>query len=355
VKIMLTTLFRRGMLAACLGLYSLPSASAIPPADTQKPLQIYFVDVEGGQSTLFVTPAGQSLLIDTGWAGFSGRDADRIVAAAKDAGLKKIDFVLLTHYHLDHAGGIPQLAARIPIGAFFDHGENREPSDAATQQGFQDYLKVVAQQNLKRTTAKPGDSLPLQGIETKVISSDGVVIADPLPGAGASNAACNNAPQPPADTSENPRSLGTLFTFGKLRILDLGDLTADKEMLLMCPANKLGAVDIFIVSHHGSVTSNSALFLNGIAPRVAIMDNGATKGGAPSSWDAVEKSPRLEDLWQLHFSEQGGPAHNVKEPFIANLPGPDAGNYLKLFAWPDGNFEVFNSRTKTTKRYAPAR
>jgi hypothetical protein len=111
-------------------------------------------------------------------------------------------------------------------------------------------------------------------------------------------------------------------------------------------------VDIYIVSHHGSVSSNSPLFLNGIAPRVAIMDNGATKGGAPSSWDAVEKSPRLEDLWQLHFSEQGGAAHNVKDPFIANLSGPDAGNYLKLSAWPDGNFEVFNSRTKTTKRYA---
>jgi competence protein ComEC len=351
---MLSTLFRRGILVVGLCLYSLSMAATIPPPDAQKPLQIYFVDVEGGQATLFITPAGQSLLIDTGWAGFEGRDADRIVAAAKDAGLKKIDFVLLTHYHLDHAGGVPQLVARIPIGAFIDHGENRESSDATTQQVWQDYLKTVDQQNLKRTIAKPGDSLPLQGIETKVISSDGAVIAEPVPGAGATNAACETAPQPPVDATENPHSLGTLFTFGKLRILDLGDLTADREMLLICPANKLGAVDIYIVSHHGSVTSNSPLFLNGIAPRVAIMDNGATKGGAPSSWDAVEKSPRLEDLWQLHFSEQGGPAHNVSEAFIANLSGPDAGNYLKLTAWPDGAFEVFNSRTKTTKRYVSA-
>jgi competence protein ComEC len=347
-------LFRLAILVAYLGLFLTPAVSAIPLADAQQPLQIYFVDVEGGQATLFVTPAGQSLLIDTGWAGFDGRDADRIVAAAKDAGLKKIDFVLLTHYHPDHAGGVPQLSARISIGAFIDHGENREPSDAETQRVWQDYLKTVDRQELKRTIAKPGDSLPLKGIETKVISADGAVIAEPLPGAGATNAACKTTPQPPADASENPRSLGTLFTFGGLRILDLGDLTADKEMSLMCPVNKLGAVDIFVVSHHGATSSNSPLFLNGIAPRVAVMDNGARKGGAPSSWEAIEKSPRLEDLWQLHYSKHGGPAHNVAEPFIANLAGPDAGNYLKLTAWADGDFEVFNSRTKTTKRYAAA-
>ena len=345
--------FRRGILAASLSLILLTVTFAMPPGDAQKALQVYFVDVEGGQATLFVTPAGQSLLIDTGWPGFEGRDADRIVAAAKNAGVKKIDFVLLTHYHRDHAGGVPQLAGKIPIGAFLDHGENREPADASTEQTWQEYLKVASQQKIQRTTAKPGDSLPLQGIETKVISSDGAVIERSLSGAGATNAACKTAEQP-VDPTENPRSLGTLLTFGKLRILDLGDLTSEKEMLLMCPVNKLGAIDIYIVSHHGSLTSNSPLFLNGIAPRVAIMDNGAAKGGAPLSWDAVRKSPRLEDLWQLHFSNEGGAAHNAADTFIANLSGPDAGNYLKLFAWPDGNFEVFNSRTQATKRYAPA-
>src|SRR5258707_3687598 len=148
-------LIRRGILAVFLSFLFQPAAPAIPSAD-QRPLQFYFVDVEGGQATLFVTPAGQSLLIDTGWPGFDGRDADRIVAAAKNAALKKIDFVLLTHYHRDHAGGVPQFAAKIPIGAFLDHGENREPADSATEQVWQDYLKLVAQQNLKRTTAKPG-------------------------------------------------------------------------------------------------------------------------------------------------------------------------------------------------------
>jgi len=335
---------------ACLSVF-LASPFATPPATAQKPLQVYFVDVEGGQATLFITPAGQSLLIDTGWPGFAVRDADRIVAAAKNAGLAKIDFVLLTHYHSDHSGGVSQLTARIPIGEFIDHGENREPANP-TAQIYQDYLKVLAEKKIKRTVAKPGDVLPLQGVKAEVISADGVVIANALPGAGAANATCKTAPQPPADTTENPRSLGTLLTLGKLRILDLGDLTSDKEMLLMCPANKIGPVDVYIISHHGSLTSNSALFLNGIAPRVAIMDNGETKGGAPSSWDAVRKSPRLEDLWQLHFSKEGGADHNVPEPFIANLAGTDPGNYLKLTAWPDGHFEVSNARTQTTKSYA---
>ncbi len=145
-----------------------------------------------------------------------------------------------------------------------------------------------------------------------------------------------------------------MITFGKLRILDLGDLTSDKEMELMCPLNRLGHVDIYIVSHHGWSQSGSPALVHGIAPRVAIMDNGETKGGSPSSWDIIRKSPSLEDLWQVHFSKEGGTEHNVGDPFIANLVGPDAGNYLKVTAWKDGSFEVFNSRTETSKHYAAA-
>ena len=335
----------------CLGLGAVSRGSAAPRKDN---LHIYFVDVEGGQATLFVTPKGQSLLIDTGWPGNDGRDAGRIVAAARKAGLSKIDYVLITHFHQDHVGGVSQLAARIPIGTFIDHGENRETDNAATVKDWQAYQAVLATGKHKHITAKPGDVLPIKGMRATIVTSDGALIEKPLSGAGQENPNCKGAEQYPADTTENLRSLGTFIRFGKLRILDLGDLTHDKEMQLMCPVNRIGKVDIYIVSHHGLAQSGSPALVYGIAPRVAIMDNGAKKGGSPSVWDIIEKSPGLEDLWQLHFSEEGGVAHNVAAEFIANPDGPDAANGLELTAHSDGSFEVFNSRTQKSKSY-PAR
>jgi len=347
-------LFRGAVVGAMVGVWFALAESPQVGAPRQ-PLKIYFVDVEGGQSTLFVTPEGQSLLIDTGWPGNAGRDADRIVAAAKKADLSRIDFVLLTHYHVDHVGGAPQLFARIPVGAFIDHGPNREPGDRETEQGWEAYQKLVSSRHVKRIIASVGDSLPIEGLRAQIVSADGNLLQDPLPGAGAQNSACATTQNRPADQTENARSLGTIITFGKVRILDLGDLTWDKEMQLVCPINKLGAVDIFIVSHHGWLQSNSPALLAAISPRIAIMDNGADKGGSPPSWDTIRNSPKLDDLWQLHFSNEGGAAHNSADALIANLRGPDAGNDLEVSVWADGNLDVYNSRTQTTKHYTPTR
>ena len=347
--------FSCAVVGVVVGVVFLVLAESSQAGQPRQVLEIYFVDVEGGQATLFVTPEGQSLLIDTGWPGHGGRDADRIVAAAKKGGLSKIDFVLLTHYHVDHAGGVPQLFAKIPVGAFIDHGANREPGDRETEESWEAYQKLVSSQQVTRIIAKVGDTLPIEGLRAEIVSSDGTLIQKPLPGAGAHNAACSTADNPPADRTENARSVGTIITFGKVRILDLGDLTRDKERELVCPINKLGPVDIFIVSHHGWLQSNSPALLTAISPRIAIMDNGADKGGSPSSWDTIKNSPKLEDLWQLHFSNEGGAAHNSAGPFIANLAGPDVGNYLKVSVWADGKLEVYNSRTQTIKHYTPTR
>ena len=318
----------------------------------QKPLQIFVVDVEGGQATLFVTPAGQSLLIDTGWGYNAYRDANRIVAAAKLAKIKKIDYVLITHYHADHVGGVPQLTAKIPVGTFIDHGPNRETSNSANHL-FSEYQAAIANSN--HITAKPGEHIPVKGMDVVVVSADGNLIDQPLAGAGQPNQFCTGVSQKASDPSENARSVGSVITFGRLRIVDLGDLTWNKELELVCPNNKLGRADILIVSHHGIHQSNSPALVHGLQPRVAIFDNGTKKGATPAAWDIVKSSPGLEDIWQLHFADAGGKEHNAADPFIANVEEADTGYYLKVTANDDGSFEIYNPRDKFTKPYAAVR
>jgi competence protein ComEC len=318
--------------------------------DNGKDLRVYFVDVEGGQATLFVTPKGESLLIDTGWPGQNGRDADRIASTAKKAGLTRIDYVLLTHYHDDHTGGVPQLVDRIPVGTFIDHGPNREPNDEITENRYQAYQKVLATGKFKHDTAKPGDTLPIKGMKVKVVTADGEMISKPLHGAGKTNSYCSASETRSADMTENARSLGVLLTFHHTRILDLGDLTWDKEMQLMCPVNRLGKIDVLVVSHHGFEQSNSPALVDASQPRIAIMDNGARKGGSLKTVETISKIPGLEALWQLHYSEEAG-SNNTEERHIANIQGPDTGYGLQLSIAPDGSFTVLNSRTQESKAY----
>jgi competence protein ComEC len=326
-------------------LLMLSSAALVHAAKT---LDIYFVDVEGGQATLIVTPGGKSMLVDTGWRGFNGRDADRIVTAAKAAHIKQIDYVVITHYHGDHVGGVPQLADRMKIGTFVDHGPNMEDSKV-TKEDYADYEKRLAQ--AQHLVVKPGDTIPLPAINIQVLTANGEHIATPLPGAGQPNPYCDAAKPREVDTSENARSLGTLLTYGNFHFIDLGDLTWNKELELVCPKNLIGTVDVYLTTHHGMDLSGPPAIVAALHPRVAIMNNGPHKGGSPEAWQAVKDSPGLEDLWQLHYAVDGGKEHNVPDTFIANVDEADLGYSIKLSASPDGSFTVRNNRNKFEKAY----
>lgn len=326
-------------------------------AAAPKTLDVYFIDVEGGQATLIISPSGESMLVDSGWAGLGGRDADRIAETAKKAGLRKIDYFLATHYHADHVGGVAEVAQRIPIGAFVDHGPSVEAGknpDAL----FAAYAQ--ARTKGRHLEVKAGDKVPLKGLDVQVLSSGGGVIGSALKGAGAANPLCGAAGQKAEDKSENARSVGTLITFGKFRLLDLGDLTWNKELELVCPNNRIGAVDVYLTTHHGADSSGPAALVHAVKPRVAIMNNGSRKGGSPAAWQAIKTSPGLEDIWQVHFAIAAGKENNTGEALIANLEDTDAGTKckglgLKLSATSDGRFTVSNERNGQSKAYAARR
>jgi len=316
-------------------------------------LKIYAIDVEGGQATLFVTPASEALLVDTGWADNDGRDAARIARVARAAGVTQLDYVIITHYHADHVGGFPDLATRIPVRTVIDHGDYNNTDDEETKRGWLAYRNAITG-GIRRLTLHAGDRIPLREVRATVVSSGGVQVAEPLAGVNASsNSNCADAARYAADTSENALSLGIEMSWGSARILDLGDLTADRERALVCPMNKLGRIDVYIVSHHGASESNSPLLLNSIRPRISVMDNGATKGGAPSVIDTIRNTPGVEALWQLHYAEEGGVAHNAPPEYIANLSGVDAANYLLVSVESNGSVTVYNSRTGRSQRYLP--
>jgi beta-lactamase superfamily II metal-dependent hydrolase len=343
--------FRTRLFRIVLSLFFAASALAVSAQKTHAgQLLIYAIDVEGGQSTLLVAPSGASLLIDTGWPGNDGRDAQRILAAMGDAGIRKIDHVLITHFHTDHVGGVPELVKRVEIGEFIDHGENREDSDI-TRSDYAAYVKAIA--GKPRRIVHPGDTIDIPGLTTIVLTADGEHIAA-VPGVKPEpNSYCASEPKWDLDTTENPRSTGVLVTFGKFRFLDLGDLTKAKEIPLVCPDNLIGRVDVYLVNHHGFNLSNSRAFVDAIHPRVAIMDNGAHKAGSPEAWQTIHESSGLEDLYMLHTAEGSDAAHNSAEPLIANLKGSTGdGAFLKVVAKADASFTVTNSRTGQTKKYA---
>jgi beta-lactamase superfamily II metal-dependent hydrolase len=314
-----------------------------------KALEVYFIDVEGGQATLIVSPSGESLLVDTGWPGFNGRDADRIVAAARAAGLQKLDYVLITHYHRDHVGGVTQLAERIPVGVYLDHGGSVESGEQANALMAAYNAAVV---KARRLGLKPGDKLPIKGLEVTVLTAAGETIAKPVAGEGKPNALCAEAKPQEDDPGENAQSVGILIRHGKFRMINLGDLTWNEELKLACPVNRAGPVDVYLTTHHGGPSSGAPAIVHALRPRVAIMNNGARKGGNPDSIKTVRTSPGLEDMWQIHYAMEAGNESNSQKDFIANLEEQCEGRGIKLSAEPSGAFAVTNLRNGFAKSYA---
>ena len=346
------------LLAACAFL-TVENVTAAPA----KTLDIYFIDVEGGQSTLLVTPKRQSFLIDTGWAGSGipgskpgdpaqSRDANRIVAAARDAGIKQIDYLLITHFHTDHDGGVVELAQLMPIRHFIDHGSLPEEAqrDAATKAAFEAYLPI--RNKAPHTEPKPGDRIPLSGIHATIVTSAASTLTHPLAGAGEVNALCGHSALPPGDAIENPRSTGVVVAFGKFRFLDVGDLTGQPLFNLACPKSLIGPVDAYLVAHHGGPDASDPATFAAFKPRVAIMNNGLKKGGSQATYESLHHVSGLEDVWQVHRSEAAGD-RNFPAERIANLDESTA-YWIKLSASEDGSFRILNGRTGELKNY-PAR
>lgn len=341
------------MVANALALALRPALAVLAVVDST--LDIYFIDVEGGQSTLIITPARQSLLVDTGYAGFHNRDPERILAAAHAAGVTQIDYLLLTHFHRDHDGGVVEVAQQMPIRAFVDHGDlERTPAALAetswpvTLERYNAYVPVRAKgQHLE---PKPGDRLPLTGVDVTFVSSAGATIAKPLPGAGQVTAGCPAAAPAANEVFENPRSTGFVLQFDRFLFLDLGDLSGAPLFALLCPKSLIGPVDLYLVPHHGGRDASYPATFAGLRPRVAIVNNGAAKGGSPEVFANLRRAPELEAAWQLHLSKNDG-AVNLADSQIANLDETTA-YWIKVSANRNGAFTVTNGRTGVAKVFA---
>jgi competence protein ComEC len=347
--------------------FAVTLGSAVAQSRTDA-MEIYVIDVEGGEATLFVTPSGESMLVDTGWPGFDRRDADRIVSAAEQAGVTQIDYLIVTHFHTDHMGGAVQLADRLPILNFIDHGTTVDQGDRA-RAAFGMYSNL--RNGGTHRVVKPGDPVPVVGLDVRIIASNGSVLTTPLSSAGDANRFCDGFTLHGEDITsrggdaEDQRSVSAVIGFGDFRTIIMGDLTWNKEHALMCPDNRVGTVDLYLVSHHGSDTSGSEALAHALQPRVAIMNNGPRKGGAVRTFQILQAAPSLEDLWQNHYSVPAGDGYNMPERFIANLqietgtpenPTVHMGeaHWIKVSARRDGSFTVTNSRNGFSQSYGPS-
>lgn len=370
-------------LRLCCGLVMAVVAALgwLPGLQAAEGLDIYFIDVgrSVGNATLVVAPSGESMLLDSG----PGYSVKRVVEVLKQAGVKQLDYLVATHYHADHFGGAAEIANQIPILHFIDHGESVEAgkSDDWWKQRrgpwfkpemgkryddlYKSYLR--AREKGRHTIVRPGDVIPIKGIEVKVLCSGGKVLANPLPGAGAANPACADVDKRGEDDAEDAQSIGVRIAHGPFRFVYLADLTWNTANSLFCPRNLVGTVDAYLVTHHAQSFPKSMgdyyyglsacpkSEVHGLRPRVAILSLGALghRQGTSAAMETVRSSPGLEDLWQTEYIEEGGEKEfNSPKQFIANIGGKnDRAYFIKLSAQEDGSFTMMNSRDGFTKRY----
>jgi len=330
-----------------------------PREQEHKSLDIYYIDTEGGKAVLFVSPAGETLLYDTGTGGDGNRDLDRILAVIKAANLpvEQLDHVIVSHYHGDHAGNAAALADKLPIRNFYDHGGWTVELQPNRSAAFNAYRPIRDRAHV--TVPKPGVKIPITGFDVTVVANAGEIITSAvsgMPGAGTPNPQCRQfVPKIQDATPENHYAMGVVIKYGNFKMLDLSDLTWNQEKDLVCPNNLLGTnFDVYNTSRHGTDFAGNPVLVHAARPRVAVMNNSPMKGGTPDTFRIVKSSPGLLDFWQLHYSENVGKETNSPDQFIANIdaiPTNHPAHFLKLSARTDGSFTLKNERTGFVKEY----
>lgn len=309
-----------------------------------RPLEIVFIDVDGGAATLVVTPEGESVLIDSGWPGRNDRDPERIASVVRnEAKLDRINHLVTTHWHTDHFGGVEGLAKRLPIEHFWDRGLPDPAAPDGDRANFPDGPRGDDPQGIayrrlsegKRRTLKAGDRLPLRGAtEALVLAASGVTIDDPQ--APTNPLAASAPPDQPVDPSDNARSIALRFRLGRFDFFDAGDLTWNVEKRLVAPRDLVGPVDLYQVTHHGLDISNHPTLLATLAPTVTVMNNGPRKGGIPTTVRRIAALPSVRAAYQLHRNQSADPGDNTDPTLIANAPGT-SGRFIRVTVPPDGS------------------
>lgn len=337
----------RTFLAATVVLLSMTSAHAQPPA----PLKVFWIDVEGGGATLIVTPAGESVLVDAGNPG--GRDPGRIAKTAKElAHLARIDFLVVTHLHNDHFGGVAELASMIPIGTLYENGIVNAP---ATEQAQPTVAAFRTARVAKRVVVKPGDVIPLKQsaggapVALRVLSARQTFAPTPAPRPNAEN--CGNLTEKPVDTSDNANSVAMRLELGAFRMFLGGDTTWNVEAKLVCPGDRVGRVDVYQSVHHGLDQSNNPALIRTLQPRVVVFNNGVRKGFENGVVATVKATPSVQGVYQVHRSLREG-ADNFDPSHIANRDEACSGEGISMSVAGDGkSYEIGVPSTGHSQRY----